>query len=86
MTMQLIGFYHSHGYNIWLANNGRLVDQVYEAGNSPACSVTLVPVECGVSVETLKRYCEQTGREMAAEMGLTWIGCDEEVDPYDGLI
>lgn len=86
MTAQLIGFYHPHGYNIWLAKYGKLIEQVYEAGNSPSCSVTLVPVERGVPVKTLKRYCEQTGREIAAEMGLAWTGCDEEDDPYCGEI
>lgn len=80
----LVGFYHEHGYNIHLQREGKLIDLLYEAGNSPYESVGTVPVERGEDLETLKGYCDQTGREMAAERGLPWAGCQREEDPDDG--
>lgn len=86
MVPCLIGFYHRHGYNLWRQEDGQLVEQVYEAGNSPCDSTMMVPVERGEDLETLHRFCEQTGKEMAAELNLPWAGCSEEDDPYEGEI
>lgn len=83
-TKGIIGYYHPHGYNIWLMSaNGNLVDQLYEAGNSPCDSQMRVPVAEGEDLETLKKYCEQTGKEMAKEQGLPWLGSEEESDPWE---
>jgi hypothetical protein len=82
MEQQLIGFYHAHGYNLHVLEGG-LLEQVYEAGNSPHDSDTTVPVKQGVGLETLHKYCEQTGREMARELGIPWAGCEKEEDPWD---
>jgi hypothetical protein len=86
MTKQLVGFYHPHGYNLWTMESGRLLEQVYEAGNNPAESTSMVTIEQGEDLETLERYCEQTGKEMAGELGIPWGGCVEEVDPYESII
>jgi len=81
MDKQLIGYYHEHGYNLHVRDEQGSLEQVYEAGNSPHDSSVTVPVDRGLDLETLKRYCEQTGEEMAEEMELPWGGCDlEEVD------
>ena len=80
MPRQLVGFYHTSGYNLWVQKT-ELDEQVYEAGNNPADSTSTLPVEQGEDLETLKGFCEQTGKELAEEMGLSWGGCVEEVDP-----
>jgi hypothetical protein len=77
-TSGYIGFYHKHGYNIWDCDEGQLVEQLYEAGNDPLESTNIVPVERGESLETLHKFCEQTGKEMAEEAGVVWLGCSEE--------
>lgn len=81
---QLVGFYHEHGYSVWRQTDGRLRgdDALYEAGNNPAESIGHVPVEDGETLATLKRYCIQTGKEMAEELGIPWGGCDREDDPW----
>ena len=82
---QLVGFYHEHGYNIWRQIDGKLSGEaLYTAGNSRCDSTNLVPVERGEDLETLHRFCTQTGNEMAEELGIPWGGCDREDDPYDG--
>ena len=73
-----IGFYDETGYRIWDCEEGQLVEQLYEAGNDPLESTNIVPVECGVSLEILRGFCEQTGKEMAEEAGVAWLGCSEE--------
>lgn len=82
----LVGFYHLHGYNIWRQDDGYLIEQVYEAGNSPYDSASLVPVERGESLATLQKFCNQTGEEMAEELGLPWAGCSLEDDPFEGEV
>ena len=86
MVPCLVGFYHPHGYNIHRQEDGQLVEQVYEAGNNPGDSTSMIPVERGEDLETLHRFCEQTGKELAKEMGLPWAGCSEEDDPYEGEV
>jgi hypothetical protein len=82
MAIKLIGYYHEHGYNIWTMNaQGDLLEQVCEAGNCRCDSTAMVSIEQGESLATLRRYCEQTGQEMAKEMGLSWGGCEREDDP-----
>ena len=81
----LVGFYHEYGYNIWTLDsaNGNLLEQEYEAGNNPAESVGTVPIERGEDLVTLQKFCNQTGLEMAKEMGLRWTGCSREDNPYE---
>ena len=76
----LIGFFSETGYNIWKQVDGKLTggEPLYEAGNSRYDSSNIVDPARGEDLITLNRYCEQTGREMAEEMGLTWGGCTQE--------
>lgn len=50
-------------------------DTVYQAGNSPWDSQAYLSKEEGVGLETMKEYCEQTGKELAEEAGVEWEGC-----------
>ena len=43
-----------------------------DTGNPPA-----------LAVGRFKRYCEQTGKEMAEELGIPWGGCTQEESSYE---
>ena len=86
MPKSIIGFYHAHGYNIHVQEDGELTECLCEAGNSPHDSTTVIPTERGESLETLAKWCEQTGKELAEEHNLPWAGCKEETDPYEGEV
>lgn len=80
----VIGYYHEHGYNIWETDEqGNLKEEIYTAGNNPAESTSMVNIEDGVSLETLRDYCEKTGKEFAQERNLPWNGAHREEDPYN---
>ena len=86
VDMVLTGFYHEYGYNIFEMVDGELGEEpLYEAGNCPGDSTAVISVERGLDLETIRRYCEQTGREMAEERGVRWVGCDREDDSYEGI-
>jgi hypothetical protein len=69
MKQKVTGFYHAHGYNVWLMEGGDVVRELYSAGNSPYDSTTMVPIERGESIGTLAEWCEQTGSELAEDIG-----------------
>lgn len=82
----LVGFFSEDGYNVWRQIDGKLPgdDALYTAGNSPYDStITMNPddPDCE-SLETLKGYCEQTGKDMAEELGIPWGGCSQEDSSY----
>lgn len=81
----LRGYYSETGYNIWRQIDGKLTggEPLYEAGNSCYDSQNHVPVERGETIDTLHRYCEQTGKEMAEELGIPWGGCTQEESSYE---
>lgn len=54
------GQYNEFGYQIFVND-----DLVYEAGNSPYDSVSVV--EDGLPLTTIKKYCIQTGKEITGE-------------------
>jgi uncharacterized protein (UPF0297 family) len=80
----LIGFFSETGYNIWRQIDGKLTDgePLYEAGNSRYNSSNIVDPSRGEDLETLRRYCNQTGLEMAQELGIPWGGCTQEESSY----
>lgn len=71
---ELIGYYDLDGYRIEDNLDGEVL---YEAGNNPHESSSHVAHEHGLSLATLKEYCERTGREMAEERGATFAGAFE---------
>lgn len=80
MVPCVVGFYSRKGYNCWRQEDGQLTECLYEAGNSPYDSTTIVPMDRGLTIQTMRDYCETTGKEIAEEQGLEWIGCSEEDD------
>lgn len=78
MVPGIVGFYSWKGYNIWRQEEGQLTEQLYEAGNSPYTSTDVVPMERGLTIQAMRTYCNRTGRDIAEEEGLEWLGCSEE--------
>jgi len=66
----LSGIVTPFGYRIVNSDD----DTVYSAGNSPYDSAASVPLSEALPLETLQRYCDQTGREIAEETGATYTG------------
>ncbi len=85
----LRGYYHRFGYNIHVTDdNGNLtgVDPLYEAGNSPYDSTVVVSLDrAHESLGTLRKFCIQTGKELAIEHDIPWAGCEREPEP-DGMM
>ena len=70
--MKIIGYYNLDGYRIE-KNDGEVL---YEAGNNFFESSS--HIENGLPLITIKEYCEQTGREMAAELKAEFLGAHLE--------
>ena len=77
MSARLVGYYNRDGYRIERPDDhgGRIL---YEAGNNPLESSSHVDQEDGLPLRTIRRFCLQTGREMAAEMDGTFAGAERE--------
>lgn len=78
----LRGEYHETGYEIWVA--GPNVRPLYSAGNAPGDSQMVVPPERGVGLKTLRKFCVQTGKEMAFERFAKWGGAERVPNPNEG--
>jgi hypothetical protein len=53
---------------------------VYEAGNSPLESQGYVSADKGVGLVVMRKFCESTTKEMAAEAGGEYAGVSEADD------
>jgi hypothetical protein len=56
---------------------------LYEAGNNPLESSSYVAWDEGLPIETIKQFCEVTGKEMEKELNAEFIGMEEEEDEDD---
>ena len=68
----LTGYYNKNGYRIEDESGNAL----YHAGNNPLESSSVI--ENGLPIETLKDFCEQTGKEMADELSADFVGAFED--------
>ena len=75
----LSGNYNRDGYTI-TDETGEIV---YEAGNNPLESSSRVRHDEGLDLRTIRRYCIQTGREMAAESGAEFARAERVEDDCD---
>jgi hypothetical protein len=75
--MKIIGYYNHYGYRIEDNENGKVL---YEAGNNPLESTGVVERKDGISIEMIKMYCEQSGRDIAEEKGVEWLGAHQDED------
>ena len=81
MPKRLIGYYAATHYTI---EDFDTQEELYLAGNSPMESQVYVDAADGVGLETMKKYCEITGKDMAAEIGAEFIGAEQTEDMGDG--
>lgn len=65
------GHFYSRGYEI--INRRNVI--IYSAGNHPLDSQRFISPSEGLSIKTLEKFCEQTGKELAKENGEKWLGC-----------
>jgi len=70
---KVIGYYNELLYRVEL--NGK---EIYSVGNSPFDSQVYTSKESGVGLETMKKYCEQTSKELAKENHAKFIGVEYE--------
>ncbi len=74
--MKIIGYYNEQGYEIVaLDENGQIVKEFYQAGNNRFDSQQS-SVDNPLPLSTLKRYCQQTGKDIAKEEKLPFIGIE----------
>jgi hypothetical protein len=72
----IFGEYNKYGYKLFSSRNGQ-VEEVYCAGNSPYESTAIIPCNSGtLPLKTIRKYCIQTGKEMAKEKGCKWNGLE----------
>ena len=67
--LKVIGRYNERKYEIEVGG-----EVVYTAGNSPYDSQ--VYTERGVGLDTMRRYCEQTAKDIAKERKAKFLGCE----------
>ena len=72
----LFGEYDKNGYEIFFSN-GKNVEQVYRAGNSPCDSTIITNGSDALSPKALRQYCIKTGKEMAKEKNCKWGGAEK---------
>ena len=70
--MKIIGFYDKFGYTIEDESTGEVL---YTAGNNPLESSSIVSPEKGLTISMIKKYCRQSGKEIAKENKGEFIGC-----------
>lgn len=71
----LYGEYNQSGYNLLLID-GKDTKDIYSAGNSNQDSTVIVSPNdpSAVPLKTIRKFCIQTGKEMAKEKGWKWEG------------
>jgi hypothetical protein len=85
---EVTGEYSDDGYRIFVDG-----EEMYEAGNHPMESTSWI--SDGLSLDTMRKYCIQTGKEVAQERGGVFTGavcvvacpyCEEELlnPPVEG--
>jgi len=77
--MKIIGYYNLDGYRIEDNLDGEIL---YEAGNNPLESSSHVDRADGLPIETIREYCERTGKEMATELKAEFLGAHYEEDDF----
>lgn len=83
-VLKVWGGYTKFGYTIYGLTESGAIDEIYRAGNNRHESADTATVPPGhpaaVSLARLAKYCEQTGREIAAELQAEWLGCYHDID------
>lgn len=69
--MTLTGLYNRNGYVIV---DDATEQALYYAGNNPWESSSWVPLKYALPLRTIRKFCKQTGKEMAQEMNAIFTG------------
>ncbi len=74
---RVVGYYNELWYSVFMYSDDEPTGiELYRAGNSPYDSQGYTSKEDGVGLATMKRYCEQTSREIAKEKKSKFIGVE----------
>ena len=71
---KIIGYYNADGYHIDELDGAT----IYTAGNNPKESSSIIDRAFGLPLETIREFCEKTGRQIAEEMGAKFVGIEED--------
>ena len=74
----VIVFYDEYGYTVFRYQNGEIIKAMYAAGNNKNSSATTDSVSpddhnC-LSLKTIKKFAQQTGRQIARNKGIIFMG------------
>ena len=79
------GYYNEYGYRI--ESDG---EEIYQAGNCPLESTTIVDPRYGLTLETIEEFCKQTCHEFAEErkepLGNVEYEAEDEDTTTNGII
>jgi hypothetical protein len=78
----LYGRYNEYGYAIYDASDTQASKPLYAAGNDEVDDVHKTPTAKALghqttSVDLIAKWCELTGKEMADQRGVPWLGCTQ---------
>lgn len=80
--MNIIGYYNRQGYRIGMIDDGGQFEQLYDAGNNRNDSdrTNSVPLDSpnALPLRTIRAYCIQTGKEIAKEQAIEFVGAERE--------
>jgi hypothetical protein len=81
----IIVFYNHYGYTVYLFNDGQIENDMYSAGNNKwssadTDSVPLDNANC-VPLWRIRQYAKHTGRQIAREEGVPFVGT--QFDDFD---
>lgn len=83
-----IGTYHAYGYEV-LHHTDHGYEQDYQAGNCRWDSTQVLTPDGSngvLDLATIREHCESTGKEIAAEHGGEWAGCQYDTDSENSVL
>jgi hypothetical protein len=79
MKNKVIGYYNELEYSIVEFNEDEpMGNELYRAGNHPNDSQVYTSKEKGVGLDTMKKYCKQTTKDIAKEHKAKYGGIEYE--------
>ena len=84
----ILGSYSRLKYEILeLDENGQICNELYTGGNHKLCSYTILAIDketehLRINLRIMRSFCSQTGREIAHERNLKFIGIERDTEDY----
>ena len=86
----IIVSYNQYGYTIYLFSGGQIEREIYSAGNNKYSSATTdsVPLDnhCCLPLWRIRQFAKQTGKEVAKEEGVKYIGVEYDKFNIEGML